>query len=203
MSQAKILIVEDEVAIACDIAFNLESNGYTIVGMVHSTEDALEVLKNHEVDLVMLDINLGQGPSGIDLAAVIDQKYRIPFIYLTSYVDDDTLTRAAETFPASYLVKPFKDDDLAPAVKMALAKKQGQVSQRLPSLHMINKNLLTPVTSSEYNMLEELWDGKTNQDIANDRFLSLNTIKTHVQNIYAKLKVHSKPQLIKYLRELE
>lgn len=203
MSQAKILIIEDEVAIACDIAYNLESHGYTIVNIVHSAEDGLEVLKSYEVDLVMLDINLGSGLSGIELAAVIDREYRIPFIYLTSYADNATLTSAAETFPAAYLVKPFKEDDLAPAVKMALAKKLGNLSQRLPPLHLINKNLLSPITSSEYTMLEALWAGKSNQDIADDHFLSPNTIKTHVRNIYTKLHVHSKPQLIRYLRELE
>lgn len=203
MSLAKILIIEDEVAIACDIAFNLESLGYTIVNIVHSAEDGLEILKNQDVDLVMLDINLGSGLSGIELAAIIDREYRIPFIYLTSYADDDTLTKAAETFPASYLVKPFKEDDLGPAVKMALTKKLANTSQRLPPLHLINKSLLTPVTSSEYTMLEALWAGKSNQDIASDHFLSPNTIKTHVRNIYAKLQVHSKPQLIRYLRELE
>ncbi len=202
MSQAKILIIEDEVAIACDIAFNLESHGYTIVNIVHSAEDGLEVLKNHDVHLVMLDINLGNGLSGIELATIIDREFRIPFIYITSYADNDTLTKAAETFPASYLVKPFKEDDLAPAVKMALAKKQGPTGQRLPPLSMINKNLLSPVTSSEYTMLEALWAGKSNQDIASDHFLSPNTIKTHVRNIYSKLQVHSKPQLIRYLREL-
>lgn len=203
MSPAKILIVEDEVTIACDIAFNLEAHGYTIVNIVHTAEDGIEALKAHQVDLVMLDINLGDGISGIALAKIIDAEYRIPFIYLTSYADSDTLNEAAETYPASYLVKPFKEDDLAPAVKMALTRKQSLTDQRMPSLNYINRDLLSPLTTSEYAMLDDLWHGKTNQEMASRHFLSPNTIKTHVRNIYSKLDVHSKPQLIKYLRELK
>jgi DNA-binding NarL/FixJ family response regulator len=203
MSPAKILIVEDEVTIACDIAFNLEAHGYTIVNICHTAEDGLETLKEKAVDLVMLDIYLGTGLSGIDLAGIIDQEYRIPFIFLTSYADSDTLDSAAKTFPASYLVKPFKEDDLAPAVKMALARKQGLDGQRMPPLSLINKKLLSPLTPAEYIMLDDLWHGKSNLDIADRHFLSPNTIKTHLRNIYSKLQVHSKPQLIKYLRELK
>jgi DNA-binding NarL/FixJ family response regulator len=203
MLPANILIVEDEVTIACDIAFNLESHGYTIVNIVHTAEDGIKVLKEQKVDLVMLDINLGDGVSGIALGKIIDEEYRIPFIYLTSYADSDTLDKAAHTFPASYLVKPFKEDDLAPAVKMALIRKQSQNDQRMPSLNHINRDLLSPLTIAEHAMLNDIWNGKTNHEMATDHFLSPNTIKTHVQNIYSKLGVHSKPQLIKYLRELK
>lgn len=203
MSPASILIVEDEVTIACDIAFNLEAHGYTIANIVHTAEDGIEALKEQKIDLVMLDINLGDGISGIALAKIIDEEYRIPFIYLTSYADSDTLDKAAHTYPASYLVKPFKEDDLAPAVKMALTRKQSQTDQRMPSLNHINRDLLSPLTMTEYAMLNDLWHGKTNQEMASNHFLSPNTIKTHVQNIYSKLDVHSKPQLIKYLRELK
>lgn len=52
-------------------------------------------------------------------------------------------------------------------------------------------------------IVKELWKGKTNGEIASDLFLSKNTIKTHVRNIYSKLDVHSKPELAKYLRELK
>ena len=203
MSQAKILIVEDEVSIACDIAFNLEAHGYHIVGICHTAEDGLALLKSKTIDLVMLDINLNGEMSGLDLAAKIDREFGIPFIFVTSYADEDTINSAAHTFPASYLVKPFKEDDLAPAVKMALVRKDGNRMQRLPALALINQNLLSKITQSEYAVLSELWHGKSNIEISKDIFISVNTVKTHIQNIYSKVAVHSKPELIRFLRELK
>jgi DNA-binding NarL/FixJ family response regulator len=203
MSQAKILIVEDEVSIACDIAFNLEAHGYLIVGICHTAEEGLALLKSKNIDLVMLDINLNGEMSGLDLAAKIDREFGIPFIFVTSYADEDTINSAAHTFPASYLVKPFKEDDLAPAVKMALVRKEGNRMQRLPTLALINQNLLSKITQSEYSVLSELWHGKSNIEISKDIFISVNTVKTHIQNIYSKVAVHSKPELIRFLRELK
>ncbi|MEM9548327.1 MAG: response regulator transcription factor [Bacteroidota bacterium] len=203
MAAEKILIVEDEPAIAVDIAINLEGLGYDIVDVVHSGEEGQTVIANQNVDLVMLDINLGGGMSGIDLARILDQEYGIPFIFLTSYADDDTINQAADTYPASYLVKPYKEQDLAPAVKVALMRKNGTKKSRLPPLNKINRGLLSPITTSEYAIINELWNGSTNGDIASKLFLSINTIKTHNRNIYSKLDVHSKPELLKYLRELK
>jgi DNA-binding NarL/FixJ family response regulator len=203
MSGTKILIIEDEPAIAVDIAINLENCGYDIMDVLHSAEDGLEFLMGNRPDLIMLDINLEGEMSGIDLARIIDKEYGIPFIYLTSYADDDTINKAADTFPASYLVKPFKEQDLAPAVKIALMRKAGNKISRIPTLPLINKDRINPVTKGEYSVITELWKGKTNGEIASDLFLSKNTIKTHVRNIYSKLDVHSKPELIKYLRELK
>jgi DNA-binding NarL/FixJ family response regulator len=203
MTDAKILIIEDEPAIAVDIAINLEANGYEVMDVLHSAEEGIDFLSSQVPDLIMLDINLQGEMSGIDLAKIIDKQYGIPFIFLTSYADDDTIEQAAGTFPASYLVKPFKEHDLAPAVKVALMRKSGNKISRLPAIELINKVLLSPITKSEYSIISELWKGKTNVDIASELYLSKNTIKTHVRNIYSKLDVHSKPELIKYLRELK
>jgi len=95
MSLAKILIVEDEATIACDIALNLESHDYEIVGILHTAEEARNELQKSRIDLVMLDINLSGEMSGIELAKIIDRDYNIPFIFLTSYSDADTLEKAS------------------------------------------------------------------------------------------------------------
>ena len=203
MPLANILIVEDEVTIACDIAFNLEANDFAIVDVVYSAEDALPILDSKKVDLVMLDINLDGELSGIDLAIQLDQDYDIPFIYLTSYADNDTIAKASATFPASYLVKPFKENDLAPAVKIALAKRKGNKNERVPSLRSINNVALSNITKAEYAVINLFWEGKSNPDIAKELFLSINTIKTHSRNIYLKLDLNSKYELMKFLQGLK
>ena len=199
----QILIVEDDPTIACDIAMNLEDNGYSIAGIAYSVDDAKTILHSSQpIDLVMLDINLGDGESGIILAEILDREYGIPFIYLTSYADDETVASAAKTFPASYLVKPFKENDLAPAVKIALAGKKGNKQQRMPSLSVINRHVHENISNSEYRILKEIWAGKTNIEIGEILFISKNTVKTHIRNIYLKLDVHSKTEMVRFLREL-
>lgn len=202
MPPAKILIVEDEPMVAFDIALNLEAHGYEIAGVLHSAEKVRSTLNSKPIDLVMLDINLDGEMSGIEIAKILDTEYGIPFIYLTSYSDTETLEQAASTFPSSYLVKPFRDTDLAPAVKMALTKKNDRGDQRAPSINRINNKRVAKITNAEYTIILELWAGKTNQQIANTVFLSHHTIKSHIKNIYSKIGVHSKPELIAFLREM-
>lgn len=203
MGLAKILIVEDEITIACDIAINLEANNFTIVDVVYSAEEAKLVLDKEEIDLVMLDINLSGEMTGIELANMLDLEYNIPFIFLTSYSDNDTIQKASKTFPASYLVKPFKENDLAPAVKVALAARTGNKNQRMPSLRSINYESLAKITLSEYKVMSLFWQGKSNVEIAKELFLSKNTIKTHSRNIYLKLNLKSKLELINFLQSLK
>ena len=199
MSLAKILVVEDDPTIAIDIRFNLEDNNYTVVNVLHTAEQAMQLLESEEVDLVLLDINLDGEMSGIDLAEIINKKFQVPFIFLTSYSDTSTLERASHTFPAGYIVKPFKENDLAPTIQMALARHQSKII--FSSIDLVNKNLLHKVTATEYDIMHLIWQGKSNQEIASLKFISKNTLKSHIRSIYLKLDVHSKPELISWLRQ--
>lgn len=100
----------------------------------------MQLLESENVDLVLLDINLDGEMTGIDLAEIINKKFLVPFIFLSSYSDKSTLEKASFTFPAGYIVKPFKENDLAPAIQMALARHQAKIT--ILSIDLINKNLL-------------------------------------------------------------
>ena len=119
-SNVKILIVEDEVLIAADLESRLKRLGYTIVGKATSGEQALELVEQHQPDLVMMDIVLQGDMDGIDAAEVILDKWGIPVIFLTAYADTDRLERAKLTYPFGYLLKPFQDRDLKITTEMAL-----------------------------------------------------------------------------------
>jgi len=71
----------------------------------------------------------------------------------------------------------------------------------MPSLTLINRKAIAKITKGEYLIIEKLWTGQTNLEIAEKLFLSKNTVKTHVRNIYSKLNVSSKSALINFLRE--
>ena len=198
--KTSILIVEDEPTIAQEIAYNLEDHGFEIAGIAHSSDQALDILYKKKPDIALLDITILGTRNGIELGAIINKTYKIPFLYLTSHADDDTIQKASETYPEGYIVKPFKDSDLAPAIKIALSKSKRNQRDGLPSLTHANKNLIKGISEAEYNVIELIWKGRSNGEIAADLFISINTVKSHLNKIYRKLDVNSKPLLINKLR---
>ena len=117
----KILIVEDNVIIADDMQSMLEEIGYEIVDNVIVFEQAVEVLKTKEVDLVLIDIILASDKTGIDLGKHIRDNYNIPFIFVTSNSDRATVENAKTVKPNGYLVKPFEQQDLYTSIEIALS----------------------------------------------------------------------------------
>ena len=117
----KILIVEDNVIIADDMQSMLEEIGYEIVDNVIVYEQAVEVLKNKGVDLVLIDIILASDKTGIDLGQHIRDNYNIPFIFVTSNSDRATVENAKTVKPNGYLVKPFEQQDLYTSIEIALS----------------------------------------------------------------------------------
>ncbi|WP_339628741.1 response regulator [uncultured Maribacter sp.] len=117
----KILIVEDNVIIADDMQSMLEEIGYEIVDNVIVYEQAVEVLKTQQVDLVLIDIILASDKTGIDLGKHIRENYDIPFIFVTSNSDRATVENAKTVKPNGYLVKPFEQQDLYTSIEIALS----------------------------------------------------------------------------------
>lgn len=116
----KILIVEDELIIAEDVKNMLTYMEYDVIDVAMDYDEAITILKDKKPDLILLDVNLNSHKDGIDLAELINEKYKIPFIFTTSYSDSLTLNRAKNTHPINYLVKPFKKEQLFSTIEMAL-----------------------------------------------------------------------------------
>ncbi|MBA5874238.1 MAG: response regulator [Nitrospira sp. CR1.2] len=120
MAQEKILIVDDEVVVAEDIRRQLDSLGYTVIGVVSSGSEAVHMAGAHRPDLILMDVKLKGPMDGIDAARTIHAQYGIPVMYLTAFSDEDTLARARQTLPLAYLIKPFVSSDLRAALELAL-----------------------------------------------------------------------------------
>jgi PAS domain S-box-containing protein len=122
MSQAKILIVEDENIVALDIQSRVESLGYTVTAAVRSGERAIEKVAETRPDLVLMDTQLRGSRDGIQAAEHIHARFDLPVIYLTAYADEETLQRAKVTEPYGYILKPFEARELHSAIEIALYK---------------------------------------------------------------------------------
>ncbi len=116
----KILIVEDELIIAEDLANSLRKMNYEVSGIAKDYFVAMRLIEQNIPDLMLLDINLGGKKDGIELAQELNQKYKIAIIFTTSYADSATLERAKKVNPINYLVKPFTPDQLFTAIEIAM-----------------------------------------------------------------------------------
>lgn len=116
-----ILIVEDEILIADTIKRYLSKKGYNIVGIAISYEEALALIADTLPDIILLDIRLSGKKTGIDIAAYIKNNgLDIPYIFLTSQLDKNTLEAARETLPAGYLSKPIQKESLYATIEITM-----------------------------------------------------------------------------------
>lgn len=188
----KVLIVEDDAMIAEDLQDILIDAGYDVVGIAHNAKKAQDILSIRNVDLAFLDVTLSGESTGVDVANFINEKYKIPFVFLTSHSDSITLKNVVDTNPGGYLVKPFKEKDIVPAAVVAMANYMKKSDDVFPSIDAVNIKLMVGLSDQEYKVLQMIWEGKKNIEIAAILFLSINTIKTHIRRIYSKLNVNSR-----------
>ena len=140
MSKVKILIVEDEIIIAEDIASRLLGMGYDVAEIANDVDKATDSLINNNIDIVLIDIALPGYKTGIDLAQAINKEFHLPFIFLTSLSDENTVKKAGKTKPAAYLLKPFNDNQVRISIEMALFNfyEKAEIN---PNEHIINAAL--------------------------------------------------------------
>jgi two-component system, response regulator PdtaR len=197
----RILIVEDEPLIAEDIADLCRLNGYEVCGTAYSAGAALNMIDQYRPGLVLLDINLEDTVSGLDIAAHLREKYAIPFIFLTSYSDKDTLARAKYTTPLGYIVKPFNKEQLYSTIEIAWAQLQKNAAPEL-DLDKINAKLIEPLSNREAEVLACIFKGMNTKATADALYISINTVKFHIKNLYDKFDAHNRVELIFKLKQI-
>ena len=203
MTGIRVLIVEDEPLIAKNIGMYLNNNDFEVSAIAYDSEEAMFQLKRQPPDFAILDINLESERDGIEIAEYINRNNFIPFIYLTSYSDKETIERAKKTNPAGFIVKPFNEKTLYATIEIALANHAQQANRHVPELasDKINKPLVNPLTEREFEVMKLLYEGKTNQQMADELFIAMNTLKKHINNAYFKLDVNSRTLAIAKLRQ--
>jgi DNA-binding NarL/FixJ family response regulator len=204
MDEIKILIVEDEPVIAKNISMYLNNGDFIVSGIAYDEDEAISQLQQNTPDAVILDISLDSSTDGIDIARYINKHNKIPFIFLTSYADKETLEKAKQVEPGGYIVKPFNEKTLLATLEIAVSNHAGKSNFQVPELDLnkLNRHLLSPLTEREFEVLNNIYNGKTNNQIAESLFVSVNTIKAHIKNGYLKLDTSSRSTAIKRLREL-
>ena len=120
MSNANVLVVEDEAITALDIEQSLKHIGYGVVGTCDTGEAAVERANQSKPDLILMDIMLKGQMDGITAAAKIRSMRDVPVVFLTAFADEGTLSRAKIVDPYGYILKPFEEAELRTAIELAL-----------------------------------------------------------------------------------
>ncbi len=202
MSTIRILIVEDDAIIAEDIKEMLSNVNYSTVGIAYNKRDAIQLIATKKPDLVLLDINLSGYYEGFEIADYINSHSKLPFIYLTSYSSPEILNKAKHTTPMGYIVKPFNEHELYSTIEISMFNfSKFHIPIDLNKTNL-NKLIITELTQKEFEVLKDLYEGKNNQQLADKHFVSVNTIKTHIKNIFEKLDTHTRSETIAFLNEL-
>jgi AmiR/NasT family two-component response regulator len=173
MSEAlRVVVVEDEALIRMDVVATLEEAGFEIVGEGADGEEAISLAKEHEPDLVVMDIKMPK-LDGISAAEKIAE-LKIPVVLLTAFSQTDLVSRAAEAGAMAYVTKPFKPADLLPAIQIALARHEellsleseiADLSDRLETRKMMDRAkglLMTQMKLSEPDAFR--WIQKASMD---------------------------------------
>jgi len=173
MSEAfRVLVVEDEALIRMDVVATLEEAGFEIVGEGADGEEAISLAKEHEPDLVVMDIKMPK-LDGISAAEKIAE-LKIPVVLLTAFSQTELVSRAAEAGAMAYVTKPFKPADLLPAIQIALARHEellsleseiAELSDRLETRKMMDRAkglLMTQMKLSEPDAFR--WIQKASMD---------------------------------------
>ena len=117
----RIVVAEDETIIRLDIVETLRSQGYEVLGEADNGQRAIELVEEHAPDLVLMDISMPV-MDGISATRHISERSLAPVVILTAFSQRDLIDQATEAGAMSYIVKPFSETDLVPAIELAKAR---------------------------------------------------------------------------------
>lgn len=122
MEQIRVIIAEDESLVRVDLREMLTNLGYLVVGEAGDGCSAVNLTRELRPDLVVMDIKMPGEIDGIDAARILTEEELAPVLLLTAYSQRELVERAKEAGVIGYVVKPFQESDLGPAIEVALAR---------------------------------------------------------------------------------
>jgi AmiR/NasT family two-component response regulator len=129
--KTRVLVAEDETIIRLDLRSLLESNGFEVCGEARDGVEAVELARSEQPDLAIMDVKMPR-LDGIEAARRILEERPIPIVMLTAYGQDELVARAVDVGVFGYLVKPYREQDLLPAIRTALARHAERTPQEAP-----------------------------------------------------------------------
>ena len=194
----RVLIVEDDQEIRNSFSLIVNSSqNFSVINAYGSCEDAIKHLHTDRPDYVLMDIEL-PGINGIKGTRIIKDKYpNVEIVMVTVYEDSDLVFEALKAGASGYITKSANYLELLSALEEILkggAPMSSKIARMVIDNFHVNPN--SPLTKRETEILQLISEGKTYTQISEELFISKETAKTHIKNIYSKLQVNSKSEAI-------
>ncbi len=198
-----VAIIEDDSMIRESYLYLISNaEGFEVAGAYKSYEEANKQLLNIKPDVILLDVEL-PGMNGIEALPRIKKILpQVHIIILTVYENNETVFNALANGASGYLTKNTPSAKITEAIKEVVeggAPMSAGVARLVINSFQRNQN--SPLSKRETEVLENVALGKSRRRIADELFIDMETVKTHIKNIYQKLDVHSKADAIKTAKE--
>ncbi|MBB3114705.1 NarL family two-component system response regulator LiaR [Paenibacillus phyllosphaerae] len=203
----KVLLVDDHEMVRIGLAAVLNTEeGIEVVGEASNGLEGIRLATAYQPDVVLMDLVM-EGMDGVETTRKLMELYPdLRIIVLTSFLDDSKMYPVIEAGAFSYLLKTSRATEIAEAIRAA-ARGQSVLEQQV-AVKMMNRfrqpkaerqpALHEQLTEREMEVLLRLARGISNQEIAEDLFIGIKTVKFHVTNILAKLHVEDRTQAAIY-----
>lgn len=206
IKSVKIAIIEDHEDIRNTLSFLLNGqNNYKVIASEDSVENAIRFLKNHIPDIILLDLGL-PGLSGVNAVKLINNIFPTAMILIYTITDEDEqVFNCLKAGASGYILKESNLEQIIYSIKelisggapmsYSIAKKVVKEFQQIPMKDEF-KEIISPLSKREEEILKSLYQGLTYKEIANKLLLSTHTIHSHIKHIYNKLQANSRSEAV-------
>ncbi|SEA07717.1 two-component system, NarL family, response regulator LiaR [Thalassobacillus cyri] len=200
----KVLFADDHEMVRIGVSAYLSAQAdIEVVAEADDGGEAVELALEMKPDIILMDLVMKE-MDGIEATRKITAAWpEAKIIIVTSFIDDEKVYPALEAGATSYMLKTSKADEIASAIRATYEGQSilepevtGKIMNRMrkkPEDHLHEQ-----LTGRELEILLKIAEGKTNQEIADELFIALKTVKVHVSNILGKLEVHDRTQAVIY-----
>jgi NarL family two-component system response regulator LiaR len=206
VSMIRVLLVDDHEMVRIGLAAVLGTeDGIEVVGEAGNGLEGLRLARDYSPDVVLMDLVM-DGMDGIETTRrLMEEMPEVRVIVLTSFLDDEKMYPVIEAGAFSYLLKTSRASEIADAIRAA-ARGQSVLESQVAS-KMMNRFRRPPQTAAqphedltdrEMEVLKLIALGKSNQEIADDLFIGIKTVKYHLTNLFGKLGVEDRTQAAIY-----
>ncbi|PFJ18877.1 DNA-binding response regulator [Bacillus cereus] len=200
----KVLLVDDHEMVRMGVSAYLSTQpDIEVVGEAENGRKGSELALQLRPDIILMDLVMDEMDGVEATRAIIQEWPEAKVVVVTSFLDDEKLYPVIEAGATSYLLKTSRASDIADAVRATYdgetvlePKVTGKMMSRMRQKK--EQPLHEELTEREYEILLLIAEGKSNQEVAEELFIALKTVKTHVSNILNKLNVSDRTQAVIY-----
>ncbi len=201
----KVLLVDDHEMVRLGVSAYLSvQEDIEVIAQAENGKIGVEKALELKPDIILMDLVMPV-MDGIEATKEILSKWKeAKIIIVTSFIDDEKVYPAISAGAKSYLLKTSSASEIAQAIRDTYRGEgvfEKEVSEKLEHRHEVEEEfrLFEELTSREKEVLLLIAQGKSNQEIADECFITLKTVKTHVSNILSKLQVEDRTQATIYV----